>query len=150
MAISNPSVTVAPSGAKPDEFVKLLSDAQSVFAYLAKDYAALVPIINSLAGTRLVAPAVSSSESGSSSSTSVSAGINIGVTTDIGAVAGAAGALFTASGKIADAISAHEKILNSPEMQNASEVQKWQAFKDLVNKSEVSGDEQEQEKLQAD
>jgi hypothetical protein len=75
--------------------------------------------------------------------------ISIPIQSDVGALAGAAGAALTAAGKIAELMAQYEKDLNTPEMVNASEAQKLQAFKDRVNSDLSRGNETDLEKLEA-
>src|SRR5579871_1076755 len=75
--------------------------------------------------------------------------LSIPIQSDVGAIAGAAGAALTAAGKIAELMAQYEKDMNTPEMINASEAQKLQAFKDRVNKDLTTGNETDLEKLEA-
>lgn len=56
---------------------------------------------------------------------------------------------LTAAGKIADVVLAYENDVNTPEMINASEAKKLQAFKDRVAKDLQTGDESDLENLEA-
>jgi hypothetical protein len=140
-----PSTAVA-AAAAPASTPQWVVDAQGAIGLLSQGYAALLPILDAVLKTNLPG---SPEGAKTGSSATVGASVGVSVTTDVGAVASAVGAVATASGKIADALTAHEKIINSPAMQNASEDAKWQAFVNLINRSEQQGDAKTQEKLQA-
>ena len=159
--MTTPAPTVAVSPATPStatvvfeqDLLAALQVAQQTLPSLLQ---VVSQITNIVTGKATVAAGASSSSGGSSSgsgssgSTTVNVGASetIGITTDVGAVANAVGSVATASGKIADAVAAHEKDMNTPEMQGASEDEKWQAFVNRINAADKAGDVKTEESLQ--